>query len=326
MNEEKQHELIPMTLGELLRFSREKKDWTLQFVSKSINVRSEVLFSIESGETDHLPAVYLKGYIRAYARKLDIPSSEIEPHLIEAKGAEPAVQPVFEKGPPRNPIDRWFKSTSYVLASAVVIALVWQFTNEAVRFSQGDPLLRAVGSEQSSNTSNSSNSDEGPETTSQAQQPQTVAKTHLRASIASLNTTGNQSNSNTPLPAESAWAAVSNSDTTGGEDAVAYGNDLKINVSADTWVEILDRQGEKIEMDLLKAGTSRNYQTNGPLRLLLGRASSVEVIHNGEKINLAPFTRGNVARLTLGNEANDSENVSEDSESTMVDSSDPDQG
>ena len=310
----------------MLRINREQKDWTLQSVSKSINVRSEVLFSIESGETDHLPAVYLKGYIRSYARKLGIPSAEIESYLTEAKGAEPAVQPVFEKGPPRNPIDRWFKSTSYVLASVVVIALVWQFTNEAVRFSQGDPLLRAGGNEQSANTSNSANSENGVESASKPQQAQTTAKTHLRASIASLNTNRNRSNSDTPLPAESAWAAVSNNEASGDEGAAVYSDDLRIKASADTWVEILDRHGEKIEMDLLKAGSDRGYQANGPFRLLLGRASSVEVFHNGEKINLAPFTRGNVARLTLGKDDSDSDIDSEVTESPMVDTTEPDQG
>jgi len=32
----------------------------------------------------------------------------------------------------------------------------------------------------------------------------------------------------------------------------------------------------------------------------LGRASSIELFHNGSEIDLAPYTRGNVARITLG--------------------------
>jgi hypothetical protein len=53
-------------------------------------------------------------------------------------------------------------------------------------------------------------------------------------------------------------------------------------------------------MDLLRAGSRRTYNGAEPFHLLLGRASSVELFHNGEKVDLAPHTRGNVARLTLG--------------------------
>jgi cytoskeleton protein RodZ len=72
--------------------------------------------------------------------------------------------------------------------------------------------------------------------------------------------------------------------------------------SADSWVEILGSNGEKVEMDLLRAGSRRSYNTAPPIRLLLGRASSVEVFHNGKKVDLAPYTRGNVARFTLSAE------------------------
>ena len=36
---------------------------------------------------------------------------------------------------------------------------------------------------------------------------------------------------------------------------------------------------------------------------MLGRASAVELTLDGEPVDLAPHTRGNVARLTLGGEA-----------------------
>jgi hypothetical protein len=36
--------------------------------------------------------------------------------------------------------------------------------------------------------------------------------------------------------------------------------------------------------------------------LLLGRASSIELSYNGKPVDLAPHTRGNVARVTLGGE------------------------
>ena len=75
---------------------------------------------------------------------------------------------------------------------------------------------------------------------------------------------------------------------------------LKIETSADTWIEVLDAAGLHLEMDLLRAGTSREYRGKAPFSVMLGRASAVEVWFNGQEVDLAAHTRGNVARLTLG--------------------------
>lgn len=305
MNSEQQRELIPMELGEVLRHSREKRGWTLAMLADAIKVRAEILAAIETGETGHIPSVYLKGYIRSYARQLGVAQDFIEQQMVDVRGVDPAVQPVFKEGLPRQPGDRWFKASSYVMASVVVIALVWQFTNEAVRFSQGDPLLRPAQSDGSPVLpAQASENGTGVAAESATEAPPAPAKTHMRASIASMNTAGERAGSTgRPLVAEGAWAAIGN------RDAAAAGNQapapagtktLEIITSADSWVEIVDRNGEKIEMDLLRAGSRRTYNLASPFHLLLGRAASVELFHDGEKVDLAPHTRGNVARFTLG--------------------------
>ena len=68
-------------------------------------------------------------------------------------------------------------------------------------------------------------------------------------------------------------------------------------------MEILDGQGAQLELDLIRAGNERAYAGTGPFQVMLGRASAVELTLDGEPIDLAPHTRGNVARLTLGGEA-----------------------
>jgi len=297
LNTTEQPDLIPMEPGDLLRQARLKLGYTEESVAQAIKVRPDVVLSIEKGDTAHIPPVYLKGYIRNYARQVGIERNVIEQHLSQAQGADPVVQSIFKEGPPRNKGDRWFKASSYVVASVVVIALVWQFTNEAVRFSQGDPLLRNARVDGSPSLS-SPREDDAQAKSSAAAAP---ASTHLQASIASMNMPEEQANTNRPLVAEGAWAAIgSRGATAGRKDSMPRGTDaLEIITSADSWVEIFDRNGEKMEMDLLRAGSKRTYQGAAPFQLLLGRASSVEVFHNGKKVDLAPYIRGNVARFTL---------------------------
>ena len=324
---EEQQELIPIGLGELLREAREKSGRALATIAQDLKIRPEVLASIESSETRHIPLVYLKGYIRSYAQYLGIPSASVEQRMPSAQGADPVVQTIFKERPPRHLGDRWIKASSYVLASAVVIALVWQFTNEAVRFSQGDPLLRPAqtGGERSVSPKETAGYSDS-ELESQTEIP---AGKHLRASIASMNMPDEQSSAGRSQVAEGAWAAIGNRDTVPASQEVVQPTRKAIEIisSADSWVEIVDRNGEKIEMDLLRAGNRRSYDGKAPFHLLLGRASSVEVFHNGEKVDLSPYTRGNVARLTLGADENAPDPAGVlDSDSPATELTPPDQG
>ncbi|MDH3942215.1 MAG: DUF4115 domain-containing protein, partial [Xanthomonadales bacterium] len=74
---------------------------------------------------------------------------------------------------------------------------------------------------------------------------------------------------------------------------------LMITTSADTWVEIADASGKQLELDLIRAGSSREYQGQAPFDVMIGRASAVVLNMDGSEISLGPHTRGNVARFTL---------------------------
>ena len=66
------------------------------------------------------------------------------------------------------------------------------------------------------------------------------------------------------------------------------------------------RTGLHLEMDLLRAGHQpRVSVARHHYRVILGRASAVEVWFNGQEVDLAPHTRGNVARVTLGGQSDD---------------------
>jgi len=324
LNTTEQPELIPKGPGDVLRQARESRRRTVESVAQAIKVRPELIDAIEKGETGRIPPVYLKGYLRSYAREVGIPPHVIEKHLSVGKAADPEVQTIFKEGVPRSHGDRWFKASSYVLASGVVLALVWQFTNEAVRFSQGDPLLRTSQTENGAPLSSNESAvdvNSGAGYVAEA----LPAKGHLRASIASMSGTREESSSSRPMVAEDAWAAIG--DRSAGSDGLDTYETVEITTSADSWIEIIDGDDEKVEMDLLRAGSRRTYRGIAPFQLLLGRASSVEVFHNGEKVNLAPYIRGNVARLTLGGTDSDSDSgTAPENELQATEAASPDRG
>ena len=68
----------------------------------------------------------------------------------------------------------------------------------------------------------------------------------------------------------------------------------------DCWVEVQDGKGELIYGDLSRAGSTLEVSGVPPLRVLLGYAHGVSLMHNGSRVALVPHTRNNVASFVLG--------------------------
>jgi len=282
-----QKELIPMRPGDLLRFEREQKGLSIEQTSQRSRIKPSVIKAIESGETGKIPSVYLRGYIRNYAQFLGVDLSGFEGHMETVQGAEPEVRTIFTVNTNRGKTEKWLKASSYLAASALIATLAWQFTHQAVRFSQGDPELTAAtvvpaGSEKPA--------------MQKTEDTTRTANTHLNASIASMEMLSKESE--TAGAPEQAWSSLSGAVDPLADPEMVY-HQLIITTSADTWVEISDSEGEQLELDLIRAGSSRKYQGKEPFDIMIGRASAVELSMDGRDINLGPHTRGNVARLTL---------------------------
>jgi len=284
-----QKELIPLRPGDILRFERKQQGLTIEQASRQSRIRPSVLTAIEAGETEKIPSVYLRGYVRNYTRFLGADLAEIEAQMEHVVGAEPEVRTVFTVNSKRGNSEKWLKASSYLAASALIATLAWQFTHEAVRFSQGDSQL----------TSATVVSGQGQESASQETRPDArPSNTHLNASIASVEFLGKSSELDGDSAAEQAWAAIS-----GTPDAEIAGallpHSLSITTSADTWVEISDASGDQLELDLVRAGSSREYRGQAPFEVMIGRASAVVLNLDGNTVELGPYTHGNVARMTL---------------------------
>jgi cytoskeleton protein RodZ len=298
-----QKELIPMQPGDLLRFRREQAGLTLERAGEISRIKPSVLAAIEGGDTDGIPSVYLRGYVRNYARALGVDLADIEERMEHVRGAEPTVQSVFSVKSTRGRTETWLKASSYLAASAIIAALAWQFTHEAVRFSQGDSQLTATAAAPAESAP--VGGDEGAATTR-------PANTHLSASIASVEVMQQRGERGGAAAAEQAWAAIDGKAEASGLEPGAH--QILVKTSADSWVEILDGQGAQMELDLIRAGHERSYSGFGPFQVMLGRAAAVELTLDGEPVDLAPHTSGNVARLTLAGEPAPDDSVTADSE------------
>ena len=79
-------------------------------------------------------------------------------------------------------------------------------------------------------------------------------------------------------------------------------NDVRMSVTfvGDCWTEIMDASGRRLYFQLGRSGRTVNVSGPGPLSVLFGDATNVEVRVNGEDFIIpAANRRGRTARLTI---------------------------
>jgi len=271
-----QPQLVPLQPGDYLKNRRLERKLSLEDVSAEVRLDKSLLADIEADRVLTVAKVYRDGYIKTYARYLAVPETKIDSLLASFVDSDPGVHNIFSAPARRNPADSWLRATSYVLASLLIGTLAWQFTHEAVRLSQSAPELQQAVPD--TPVAEQGSAQQGYDNT-------------VKASITSLGVLhdGNPAQSD---PAEQAWQALARPALLEGESS------LQISVSADSWVEITDGSGQELEMDLLRGGSDKYYHGTPPFKILVGRASAVRLMIDGQPMDLSLFSREDVAQFS----------------------------
>jgi cytoskeleton protein RodZ len=98
-------------------------------------------------------------------------------------------------------------------------------------------------------------------------------------------------------------------------------NTIDLTFSEDCWFEIRTIDGELLYADLGRTGQSRRYVGAAPFRIKLGFSPGAALAYNGEPIDLAPYTRQEVARVLLSEQ--EAEDVQETQEPQASDGGEP---
>jgi cytoskeleton protein RodZ len=76
---------------------------------------------------------------------------------------------------------------------------------------------------------------------------------------------------------------------------------VSLVVHADTWADIKDASSYQLVYDLLRADEVVELMGQAPFSIFLGNGHGVEIMFNGEEIDVAPRVRDdNTARLKIG--------------------------
>lgn len=77
---------------------------------------------------------------------------------------------------------------------------------------------------------------------------------------------------------------------------------LALRFEQDSWLQVVDGNGNMLEQALVRAGEKRSYDAGEVASVVLGNGSAVEVRSQGRAQDLVPYMRANVARFTVSSD------------------------
>jgi cytoskeleton protein RodZ len=298
-----------------LRQHREHASLSIEEVAARLHLDTRTLGNLEADNYDELPApTFVRGYLRSYARLLDIAPEPIIDSF-DRRGLEPPplVADISASDEARSSDAPMRMVTFGIIAISVALIIAWGTQ-------QGLPWLDTVSGPDSSDTQGDFIPPLRPGTDGEVRLPGqrdpadlsnadtgTATNNSALATSAALGTSVPIA---VPLPAVGSQNTAADGAATGltpvvtegpvapsGEPGVGH---LVLRVRRDSWIEVYDRAGERLYYSTARAGDSIDLQAPEPLKVLLGFARGVQVEFNGQTFDPSPFTTRGLARFSVG--------------------------
>ena len=291
------------TVGEILRNKREEIGLSLDEITEKLNLDSNLIELLENNDFEKFKVeTYLKGYLRAYSKLLGIDGDRIIKLYKESNPEkEPEILPDVKPKNQKNSSDRSVKLFSYIIGLSIVLSmLIWYQKNITIK---PDANNNNIGNIEL----NKNNKINGVDTSYKIithsdywQWPIDNIPDRYRDSGENDNS---KSVKNEKIK-DNIKENVIQEEVLETEESPIYetqqsADTVVLNLRGDSWIEIYDREGNRLFLDLARSG--KNYIINGdsPFDILLGAANEVSVEFNGSLVNIEPYIRYGIARFTL---------------------------
>lgn len=292
--------------GIALKQAREARNLGVAEVASTLKLTPRQIEAIESEAFDQLPgSAFARGFVRNYARYLGLdPAPLLERMEQPARGEDLKLAPESnaEGSVPRRPSG--YRSASPLPAVLVVgaiigIGAVWSAFNWFGRGSS--PGVERAASQSSVVAASEPvfppQTEETAVVTAQVEAVAVAASEVIAAQsapIAVQSAPVAAAKPVAPLPTQSPPAVAQQSAPT-----AAPSTGLTFSFTQDAWVEVRDASGGVVFSRLNKAGSTQSVQGTAPFALVIGNAPNVKVEYNGRPVDLAPYTKVSVARLSV---------------------------
>jgi cytoskeleton protein RodZ len=283
-----------LSAGATLKARRIELGYTLDKVSAQLKLTPRQIDAIENERFDELPGnTFVRGFVRNYARFLDLPMAPLLAHLetcLPLERQQAALPRVNEDasvlmggGGGRSPL----VLVLVVLAAFAVGVggVVWYLQQPAqpeLVASATVELPKVVVIEEASAVA-SAVAVEGQVASVVATEAASVV-----SAIALKPASAPVVKASAPVVKASEIAALP-----------ATKGELSIAVQQDSWVQVQDATGAKLVSELLKPGVVKSVAGVAPYRLKIGNAPHTQLTFRNQVVDLSSYTRGDVATFEL---------------------------
>jgi cytoskeleton protein RodZ len=305
--------------GKLLQVAREEKKLRPEDVAYEIRLTPSQVLALEEDDYSSMPEeTYVRGYLRNYARLVDVPENDILLHFARlTRSSDKNTQPIKISNDSdikkRGNGVRWLSLAAIIaliLLSALWVLVPYDKLNltdettdvpvvkEKVVTTEEIPVgastlnldqqLKSAAEEEKSTQSTIPSAPPTEPEAADAVSPPITQDEEQEVLVSTEQVT--QAQSDIPAPEQTVDAAPitqpdSNQAATG--DAV-----LQINYSKDSWTDIRDASGKKLLYRTVKKGENITLTGELPMSLFFGFAQGVTVTFNGKEVVnpcLTPF-------------------------------------
>lgn len=315
--------------GHRLREARLEKRLSVEEVASRLRLDPRLIQALEQDDYGSLPEpAFVRGYLRGYARLLDLPVGPILESYDRHGFTGPGIVADIAKRPQARSSDLPVRAVTVLVVVVLgVFAAMWWGSRddgpgapqEAVAdLEEETPASAAVlpplqrGTELLLPPPPTPMEDKDPPPAASGAEGQAEGfanappgpETDLPPPAStSMNPGATRNAEGAPATPDAPPLEVTPPVSAGGDPAPqtsAGEARLAIRFPDDSWVEIYDRTGERLFFNLAKAGRTVEVAGESPLRVLLGYARNVEVTYNGQPFDHRPFTSKDVARFSVG--------------------------
>jgi cytoskeleton protein RodZ len=298
-------------------------------VAGQLHLGAAVIGALERDDYSNLPPpAYVRGYLRSYARLLDMPEGMISDAYQRLQIATP-VREFDRTGAARQATirDRRVRWATYLVILAVVaLPIIWWQTQGSFRFwealstaslPKGQPAVHHLaapgetGSPEANPAAPPATTDVAPLEVGDmgATAPGSGAPGVDESEVAAAETAemsaepdaGTESSLSEQAPADTAPSPqAAAASPPAAQDGTIRPDQLVLRARADSWVSVVDADRRRLIYRVLSAGSEQTLKGRAPFRVVLGNPNGVSVDYNGNAVDAQRYAREGVARFEVG--------------------------
>ena len=279
---EKEERIYP---GELLKEARKKTRRRYKKLSSELGIPEKYLEALEENNFSIMAGpTYVKGYLRAYAKKLDLDPETViaafDRYLKDQRRLEKKGIKKEQKKETKKKFSYIYALIFFLIASiTLLIAFIPERNNDSEK--KEDRSFSETEIQNSNDIPPILNTKPALSIELEQDTSQNISDLNIQEEVIASEITDDVKDETNKLSIETI-------------------NTIEMNFSGDCWIELMDKNGI-IEYRLAKAGTSMFFEGLGPFKLLIGNSKRVELFYNDVKVSLASTTnvKTNVSCLVL---------------------------